>query len=130
MLSDCAELAEDQADHLVVDQGRAAAVAGVDRRVDLDPQARGPLVVGHELDPRDDPLGDRQAAAPLGIAVDQDAILDLGQLGRAAAAACRLSKNDSSSSLRTARSMPGLTDSTVAASLSPDCDVSTNNWLA
>ena len=66
MLSDLAELAEDQADHLVVDQGRAAAVAGVDRRVDLDPQARGLLVIGRELDPRDDPLGDRQAAPPWG----------------------------------------------------------------
>src|SRR5262249_28281937 len=35
-----------------------------------------------------------------------------------------------SSSFTTARSMPGLTASTKAARLSPDCDVSTNNWLA
>ena len=116
MLSDLAEPAEDQADDLAVDQGGAAAVAGVDRGVDLDPHARGLVAVGGELDPRDDPLGDRQARAPLGVAVDQDGVLDLGQLvvrGRGG----RLSKNDSSSSFRTARSMPGLTASTVADQL-------------
>ena len=41
-----------------------------------------------------------------------------------------MSKNDSSSSLRTARSIPGLTASTVAASFSLDCWLSTLSWLA
>ncbi len=67
------ELAEDEADHLAVDQRRAAAVARVDRGVDLDADARGILVVGGELDPRDDPLGDRERRASLGKAVDQHA---------------------------------------------------------
>ncbi len=42
------ELAEDEADHLAVDQGRAAAIAGVDRGIDLHPQARHSLVVGEQ----------------------------------------------------------------------------------
>ena len=102
------QLAEDQADHLAVDQGRAAAVARVDRGVDLDPEPADSVVVAGELDPRDDSLGDRQARTALGIAVDEHGVLDLGRSGRAARGG-RLSKNDSSSSLRTARSIPGLT---------------------
>ena len=39
------ELAEDEADHLAVDQGRAAAIARVDRGIDLHSQARHSLVV-------------------------------------------------------------------------------------
>ena len=73
------ELAEDQADHLAVDQGRAAAVARVDRRVDLDAHAREPFAVAGEFDPRHDPLGDRERRAPLGIAVNQHRFLDFGQ---------------------------------------------------
>ena len=42
----------------------------------------------------------------------------------------RFSKNDSSSILRTARSIPGAMCSTVAASFSPDWFGSTNTWLA
>ncbi len=42
----------------------------------------------------------------------------------------RLSKNDSSSSRSTARSIPGLTASTCAGSLSLDWLLSTKSWLA
>ena len=40
------ELAEDQADDLAVDDRGAAAVAGVDRGVDLDADARGVVAAG------------------------------------------------------------------------------------
>ena len=85
------DLAEDQADHLAVDQGGPAAVARVDRRVDLDPDAAGALAVSDELDPGDDPLGDREARASLGIAIDHHGVLDLGKRldARQGAAACR-----------------------------------------
>ena len=73
------ELAEDHADHLAVDQGGAAAVTRVDGGVDLHADARDILVVGGELDTRDDPLGDREGRAPLGISVGQHSLLDLGQ---------------------------------------------------
>ena len=89
----------------------------------------GVRAVADELDPRDDPLGDRQAGAAGRVAVDGDGLLDLGQLlgpGQGG----RLSKNDSSSSLSTARSIPGAAYSTVAASFSPDWLGSTNTWLA
>ena len=82
MLSDWLSRLKTRPDHLVVDQGRAAAVAGIDRGVDLDSQARGVVAVRGELDPRDDPLGDRQLDPALGIAVDQHGFLDL-RAGRA-----------------------------------------------
>ena len=124
MLSAWRELAEDQADHLAVDQGGPAAVARVDRRVDLDPQAASPVVVAGELDPRDDPLGDREARAPLGIAVDHDGVLDLGE---------RLDRRQRRPlleerlvvELEDRQVHPGLTASTVAFSFSLDCWLST-----
>src|SRR5271157_3882889 len=73
------QLAEDQADHLAVDQGRPAAVARVDGRVDLDPDTADSVVVAGELDPGDDPLGDRQARTTLWVAVNHHAVLDLGK---------------------------------------------------
>ncbi len=73
------ELAEDHADHLAIDQRGAAAVARVDGGVNLDADARDVLVVAGELDARDDPLGDREGRAALGIPVGQYGLLDLGQ---------------------------------------------------
>ena len=80
MLSAPPELAEGQADHLPLDERRAAAVAGVDRRVDLDAEAGGRAVEVGELDPRDDPLGHRQARPAGREAVDHHGLLDLRQL--------------------------------------------------
>ena len=70
---------EGQADHAVVDQGGTAAVAGVDGRIDLDPQTRARVIVGGELDARDDALGDGEGGAAGGIAVGHDRVLDAGQ---------------------------------------------------
>ena len=52
-----------------------AAVAGVERGVDLDPQAGGRVIQGGILDPRDDPLRDRKLLAAHRIAVGADGLL-------------------------------------------------------
>ena len=77
------QVAEGEADHLVVGDRRAAAVAGVDGGIDLDAQARGRVAVGDELDARDDALGDREGGAPGRIAVREHRVLDLRQGARA-----------------------------------------------
>ena len=64
-------------------KGRAAAIARVDGGVDLHAHAGDAVVVAGELDARDDPLGDRERRASLGIAVDEHGFLDLGK-GRGA----------------------------------------------
>ena len=71
-------LEERQPDHLAFDQGRPAAVAGIDRRVDLKVQAQGSAVVLAETDAGDDPLGDRQAVPADRVAVDKDRCHHLG----------------------------------------------------
>src|ERR1019366_591521 len=75
-----AELAEGNADHFVAGYRRPSAIARVDRGVDLDAQTRYRKVVGHELDPRNDSLGDGQRRPSRGKAVRQHRILDLRQL--------------------------------------------------
>ena len=52
---------ERQADHLVAGNHGAAAIARINRRIDLDAQARHGIVVMHEFDARDDAFGNRQA---------------------------------------------------------------------
>jgi len=54
-----AQVAERQANHLVADNRRSAAVARVDGRVDLNAKARHGKVVGGKFDARDDAAGDR-----------------------------------------------------------------------
>ena len=80
VLGIAAEFAEGETDHLVVRDGRTAAVAGVDRGIHLDAQARYRIVVRHELDPRDDALGDGQRIAAGREAIGQHGILDVRQL--------------------------------------------------
>ena len=74
------ELAEGEADHLVADDRRTAAVAGVDGAIDLDAQPLRGSVVRHELDARNDALGDGQTRTPFRVTVDHDGILDVGQV--------------------------------------------------
>jgi hypothetical protein len=50
--------AEREADHFVAGDGRTAAVAGIDGRIDLNAQARYRIVVSRELNARHDALGD------------------------------------------------------------------------
>ena len=52
------ELAEREADHLVPRDCRAAAIARIDRRIDLDAQARDRKLIRHEFDAGHDALGD------------------------------------------------------------------------
>ena len=61
-----AQATERQTDHLISRDRRSPAVARVDGRVDLDAQARGRIVVGHEFNSRHDALGDRQRVPPVG----------------------------------------------------------------
>ena len=71
---------ESHADDLVVLQHRAAAVAGVDGRVDLTGQVavHRRVAVGLEVDARHDALRDREPLAANGIAEDRHAGLEPG----------------------------------------------------
>ena len=75
------DLAEDQSDDFAVGDDRAAAVAGIDRGVDLNPQPADESVDVRPLDPRDDPLGDRYFFAAHRVAVDRDRLLHRGDIG-------------------------------------------------
>jgi hypothetical protein len=87
-----AELGEGEADHLVARDRRTAAVAGIDRGVDLDAKPRHREVVGDELDARDDALGDRERRASGREAVGEHRILDARQLARARQRRMRVEK--------------------------------------
>ena len=75
-------MARDHADHLAVDDGRPAAVARVDRGIDLDSQARRAGLEDFVLDARHSSLGGRQAVAADREALNRDSRRDLGELGR------------------------------------------------
>ena len=68
--------AKHQANQFAVGYRRAAAVAEIERGVDLDAQAGGLVVVVGELDARDDALGYRELRAAGRIAVDVDVVFD------------------------------------------------------
>ncbi len=74
-----AQATEREAYHPVAGDRRSAAVARIDGRVDLDPQSRGRIVVGHEFNARHDALGDGQRGTAGGKAVGEHRILDLRQ---------------------------------------------------
>ncbi len=78
-----AEAAERESDHLVVVDGGAAAVARVDRGVDLDPQAGRGEIVEREVDSGYDALRDRERGASGGEAVNHHRVLHRRQLGGA-----------------------------------------------
>ena len=71
---------EGHADDFAILHDRAAAVAGVDRRIDLDRQVGiHPRVrVRLEVDARDDPLGHREAGPADRVAVDRNDRFDRG----------------------------------------------------
>src|SRR5262245_25553286 len=74
-----AEVAERQADHFVTDDRRAAAVAGVDGGINLNPQTGGGKIVFGKFDSRDDALGNGETAAAFWITVHHDSVFDFGQ---------------------------------------------------
>ena len=74
------KLAEDQADHLPVGDRRATAVARIDGRVDLNAQSVRHLVVLGIFEPRHDSPRDREVHAPLGIAIGEHRLLNLGDI--------------------------------------------------
>ena len=68
--------AEYEADQSAVGHSRSAAVAEVERRIDLDAQAVGLVVIIGVLNPRNDPLGDRKLGAACRITVNIYRIFD------------------------------------------------------
>ena len=85
------QAAEGQSDHLVADDSRAAAVAGIDGGIDLNAEAGDGIIVLGKLDARNDSLGDGQTRAAFRVTVNHRGVFDFGkQLGaRGAADACR-----------------------------------------
>ena len=69
-------MAKGHADDLVAHQRGPAAVARVDRGVNLHTQAGRRVVIAGELDARDNALGNREAGAAGGEPVDEHRILD------------------------------------------------------
>src|SRR5579864_9689489 len=71
------EMAEGEPDHALAGDRRAATVTRVDGRIDLDAQPRDRIVVGDELDARDDALGDRKRIATGRKAVGEYRVFDV-----------------------------------------------------
>src|SRR5260221_3749248 len=73
------EMAERQTDHFAIDHRWAAAVAGIDGRINLDSQPAGWKILGAEFDPGHDALGDREAGASAWVTIGHDHVFDFGQ---------------------------------------------------
>ena len=76
------EEAVSQSNDLVAHHSGAAAVAVIDRGIDLHSKAEVGSAVGGKIDPRNDSLCDGEAFAPGRIAVDQNGVPDAGETNR------------------------------------------------
>ena len=70
VLGPASEPAERESNHLLASHGGTAAVARIDRRVNLDAQPGHRVIVWGKIDAGDDTLGDREAGAAGGKPVD------------------------------------------------------------
>src|SRR5437868_6021407 len=69
------QVTKGETDDLVTNYGRAAAVSGINRGIDLDAQPERRKTVAGKFDPRDNSLGNGKTRPAGGIAVNHDRVL-------------------------------------------------------